>query len=211
MKKIILPLLLILAIGILAAVESAPSEVVGYVKYDCVAGLNLIALPMDAGYTMASDFAAAYPGAMDAMSYWDNATQSWVTAVDWGYWEGDFAVTPGSVMMISALAPFGAFSIGDLPAANASYALVAGLNTLMVPLNRSNITMAGDVGTEIGTLDAISGWDNATQSWATAVDWGYWEGDFPVSIGYPLMASSLSATTWPVRSAQGLFKTSISK
>jgi len=208
MKKFILPLLLLLAVGMLAAVESAPSAVVGYVKYDCVAGLNLVALPLDAGYTMVSEFADQYPGTMDALSYWDNTTQSWVSAVDWGYWEGDFAVTPGAVLMLSVLSPFSAYSIGDLPAANASYTLLTGLNTVMVPLNRSDIAMAGDIGTEIGTLDAISNWDNATQSWVSAVDWGYWEGDFPVSIGFPLMVSSLSDGAWPVRSAQGILRTS---
>ena len=103
MKKLIIPLLFIFAIGILAAVESEPSAIVGYVKYPCVAGLNHIALPMDQGLTMASDWAAGYPGLLDAMSYWDNINQGWIAAVNLGYWDGDFPVHPGSVMMINAL------------------------------------------------------------------------------------------------------------
>ena len=201
MKKLIIPLLFIFAIGILAAVESEPSEIVGYVKYPCVAGLNHIALPMDEGLTMASEFAALYPDMLDAMSYWDNINQGWFTAVYLGYWEGDFPVYPGSVMMIAALTPFNAYSIGNIPATNATYNLLTGLNDIMIPLNRSDITMAGQVGDEIQVLDAISYWDNINQGWFTAINLGYWEGDFPVSIGFPMQVYALSPVTWPSRFA----------
>jgi hypothetical protein len=199
MKKLIIPLLFIFAIGILAAVESEPSEIVGYVKYPCVAGLNHIALPMDQGLTMASDFAALYPDMLDAMSYWDAASQSWVTAFNLGYWEGDFPIHTGSVMMINSLAQFNSYSIGNMPATNATYNILIGLNDIMIPLNRSDINMAGQVGTEIGVLDAMSYWDNNTQSWVTAFNLGYWEGDFPITIGMPMQVNALSPVTWPSR------------
>ncbi len=199
MKKLIIPLLFIFAIGILAAVESEPSEIVGYVKYPCVEGLNHIALPMDQGLTMASDFAALYPDMLDAMSYWDNINQGWIAAVNLGYWEGDFPIHPGSVMMIYALSPFNAYSIGNMPATNATYNLLTGLNDIMIPLNRSDITMAGQVGDEIQVLDALSYWDNINQGWIATINLGYWEGDFPVSIGFPLQVYALSPVTWPSR------------
>lgn len=208
MKKFILPLLVLLFVGSLFAVESDPSEVVGYVKYDCVAGLNFVALPMEAGFLWVSEFADQYPGTMDALSYWDNATQSWVSAVDWGYWEGDFEVEAGSVLMLSVMTPFTAYSLGDIPATDPVYGFVLGLNTVMVPLNRSDITWAGMVGDEIGMLDAISNWDNASQSWVSAVDWGYWEGDFEVGIGMPLMISSMGDGSWPTRAAVPTLRTS---
>jgi len=200
MKKLIIPLLFIFAIGILAAVESEPSAIVGYVKYPCVTGLNHIALPMDQGLTMASDWAAGYPGMLDAMSYWDNTTQSWVAAVDLGYWYGDFPVNPGCVMMINVLLPFNAYSIGNMPATNATYNLLVGLNDIMIPLNRSDITMASTVGDEIQVLDTMSYWDNATQTWFATINVGYWDGDFPVSIGSPMQVYALSPVTWPSRS-----------
>jgi len=199
MKKLIIPLLFIFAFSILAAVESEPSEVVGYVKYPCVVGLNHIALPMDQGLMMASDFAALYPDMLDNMSYWDPVSQTWVAAVYLGYWEGDFPIQPGSVMMIAALAPFNAYSIGNMPATNATYNLLVGLNDIMIPLNRSDITMAGQLGDEIQVLDNISYWDNSTQTWVAAVYLGYWEGDFPVTIGFPVQVAALSQTTWPSR------------
>ena len=201
MKKLIIPLLFIFAIGILAAVESEPSAIVGYVKYPCVAGLNHIALPMDQGFTMASDFAALYPDMIDNMSYWDNITQTWFSAIYLGSWIGDFTIHPGSIMMIAALTPFNAYSIGNMPATNATYNLLVGLNDIMIPLNRSDITMAGQVGDEMGVLDNISRWDNATQTWDSAINVGFWLGDFPVAIGLPMQVAALSPVTWPSQSA----------
>lgn len=201
MKKLILPLLLLVAFGMLAAVESAPSEVVGYVKYPCVTGLNLVALPMDQGYAMVSEFADDYMGNFDTLNYWDNTVQGWVAAFDIGYWEGDFPISEGSVIYLNALSNVDVYSIGDMPATNASYSLVSGLNTMMVPLNYGAMTMASDVATAIGTLDTMNYWDNAVQGWVAAFDIGYWEGDFPVSIGFPMYVNSLSATTWPVRAS----------
>lgn len=200
MKKLIIPLLFIFAFSILAAVESEPSEVVGYVKYPCVVGLNHIALPMDQGLTMASDFAAIYPDMLDTMSYWDATSQSWMSAINLGYWQGDFPVQPGSVMMIYAITPFNAYSIGNMPANNATYNLLIGLNDIMIPLNRSDITMASTVGNEIQVLDTMSYWDNITQSWFSSINLGYWQGDFPVSIGFPMQVYALSPATWPSRS-----------
>jgi len=208
MKKFILPLLLLLAIGMLAAVESAPSAVVGYVKYPCLVGLNHIALPMDQGYTTAGNFGDANTGMMDAISYWDAAAQTWMAAIDLGYWEGDFAVQPGSVLMVNALSPFDAYSIGALPSAPASYSMIVGLNDIMVPLNRSDILTAGGIGDEItGSLDALSYWDATAQTWMAAIDLGYWEGDFPVTIGFPMQVNALTPVTWPTRAATSTFGT----
>jgi len=203
MKKFILPLLLILTVGMLAAVESEPSEVVGYVKYDCVVGLNLVALPMDQNLNLASDIGNNYSGLTDAISYWDASTQTWFSAVyyvDFDMWDPDFAVSPGSVLMINTISPFSFYSIGNIPASNAQYTLIPGLNTIMIPLNKSNFTLASEVGLNIATVDAISEWDASTQTWYSAVyypDFELWDPDFSVSIAKPLMTNSLSSTVWP--------------
>lgn len=206
MKRFILPLLVLLFVGSLFAVESAPSEVVGYVKYDCVTGLNLVALPMDQGYMLASEVGDAYDGLVDAVSYWDASTQNWFTAVYYDFlemWDPDFSVAPGNVLMINALSPFSMYSIGDMPETEAQYAFVSGLNTLMVPLNQSSFTLASQLGEDIGVVDAVSYWDASTQNWFTAVYYDFlemWDPDFGVSIAMPLMANVISGTTWPSRS-----------
>jgi len=213
MKKLILPLLLLLGITMLMAVESAPSAIVGYVKYDCVAGLNYIALPMNAGYGMASDLANAYPGVMDVINYWDNTTQSWVAANDLGFmWDGDFPVAPGNALMVNAVSATPIYSIGAMPATNASYSMVAGLNSIMLPLNKGTITLASELGVDVGILDVINYWDNTTQSWVAANDLGFmWDGDFPITIGMPLMANALSSAVWPTGARTNSARLSTSK
>ena len=202
MKKFILPLMLLLIVGSLLAVESDPSAVVGYVKYDCVAGLNLIALPMDQGYALASAVGTDY-AAIEAINYWDATTQSWFSAVyypDFEIWDPDFAVESGDVLMITTPSSFAFYSIGDMPAQNGQYPLVAGLNTIMVPLNRSDLTFASELGTEIASAEAVNTWDAPTQSWFSAVyypDFEIWDPDFSVSIGMPLMSTVLTPSTWP--------------
>ena len=209
MKRFILPLMILLFVGSLFAVESAPSEVVGYVKYDCVAGLNLVALPMEQGFTLSSEVGDTYPGQIDQISRWDADLQFWESAVFYdfgdgtGIWDPDFAVEPGSVIMISTTAPISFFSIGSMPNSNAQYAMISGLNTMMVPLNKSQLTLSSELGDEIGTVDQLSSWAAGLQFWESAVFYdfgdgtGIWDPDFNVSIGTPVMASVTSPTTWP--------------
>lgn len=97
MKKFILPLLLLLAIGMLAAVESDPSAVVGYVKYQCLSGDNVIAVPMQSDYQFASELGDAI-GAGN-LGYFDSTSKEWVL-IDKQPWEGggwtdDFNTTIG--------------------------------------------------------------------------------------------------------------------
>ncbi|MDD4223126.1 MAG: hypothetical protein PHD87_00870 [Candidatus Cloacimonetes bacterium] len=203
MKKLILPLLLLVAFGMLAAVESDPSDVVGYVKYPCVAGLNFIALPMEQGFAMASEVGDAIPSTM--VGWWNPATELWekIDAFPWGGWDGvDFAVAPGDPLLVSVDAATDFYSIGDLPAP-ATYSMVAGLNTLMVPLNKSALSMASMVGDDIPST-MVGWWNPATELWEKidAFPWGGWDGvDFATPIGMPLLVSVDAATTWPVRSA----------
>lgn len=201
MKKMLFALLLIVMFSMLAAVESDPSEVVGYVKYPCLTGLNLIALPMESGYAIASDLANAYPGMLDAINYWDAVGQQWIGAYDLGgFWDPDFPIAANDVLFISALADFDLFSLGSLPAP-ATYDLLTGLNTMMIPLNRSDITLVSELGTAVGTLDAVNTWDALGQQWIGAYDLGgFWDPDPALAIGNALYVSSLADVTWPVRS-----------
>ena len=207
MKKLILPLLLLVAFGMLAAVESDPSAVVGYVKYPCLLGNNLIGLPMDQAYTMQYELADDYPGMMNAMSYWDASItpQGWVTASDLGgFWDLDFAIGTETVLLVNATAGFNLYSIGDLPAANAAFDLVPGNNTLFVPLNRSDLSDSDLLGAAIGIVNAQSYWDAtiSPQGWVTASDLGgFWDITFSTPIGFPVLVNSTGTATWPARGA----------
>ncbi|HQC47879.1 MAG: hypothetical protein BWX83_00429 [Candidatus Cloacimonetes bacterium ADurb.Bin117] len=212
MKKLILPLLLLVAFGMLAAVESDPSEIVGYVKYPCVTGWNFNALPMDQGYTVISEVAGDYPaGNFTAVNYFDSALQSWAQSdfYDMGdpafnFWDPDFSVGNGTPLWAYATTPLNFYSIGSLHPTNAQYSLAAGFNTIMIPLNKSNITDIQVLGDNVGTLTAILRWDSALQSWAQSdfYDMGdpafnFWDPMFDTTIGMPLWVYSSAATVWP--------------
>lgn len=202
MKKLILPLLLLVAFGMLVAVESDPSEVVGYVKYPLVAGVNTIAIPMEQGFTMASNVGDAIP-ANTVSKFLPTPTEQWesITVSPFGGWDGtDWAVSDGDPFQVSVDAAVDFFSIGSLPAAMPSYNLVAGVNMLMVPLNKSALNLASLVGDDI-TANTVSKFlPTPTEQWEsiTVSPFGGWDGtDWATAIGDPLQVSVDTATIWP--------------
>ena len=202
MKKFILPLLVLLFVGSLFAVESDPSEVVGYVKYDLVAGDNTIALPMDQGFAWASELGDLLEAA--SVGYFDSATQLWtlINAFPWGGWDGDFALTNGQALWVNIGVGATFYSIGELPVSNPSYSLVAGDNMIMLPLNKSDLNFASLVGDDIGA-SSVGYFDSATQLWTliNAFPWGGWDSDFAASIGNPLWINTTGASVWPARAS----------
>jgi len=116
MKKFILPLLLLLAVGMLVAVESAPSAVVGYVKYSCVPGGNtMIALPLEAGFTTAGEVGVAVGGGCDQVSIF-LPNQTWQTTFNIGDgFEEDFAITVGAPLMVYTYSAVDFYSMEGRP------------------------------------------------------------------------------------------------
>ncbi|TSA27756.1 hypothetical protein D4R71_01660 [bacterium] len=205
MKKLI-AIIAILALATSAfATESDPSETVGFVKYVCVttAGtdLNAVALPMDAGYTNASNLGDDI-GVCDVVNKWDAATQGWVSATKLPMgWTGDYAVENGYPYQINITSGVDVYIAGDLPTPPIFYLVTTSttdLNFIMVPLTRSDLTMAGALGDDIGVCDVVNKWDSATQGWisATKLPMG-WTGDYAIDIGNPLMVNVTANTTWP--------------
>jgi hypothetical protein len=206
MKKILLPLLLILAVGMLAAVESEPSEVVGYVKYNCYNGFNYVALPMG-DLTTAEVIGNQYLPTITAISKWMSANQSWTSInydPDFGEWDGTIPVTNGDVIVMFATSGFSFYSLGN-PLDNIVYNINPGYNYISVPLNLSVIHNAETIGNEIGNISAVSVWSNLNQSWLTInydPDFGEWDGTIPVGIGDVVVLYGTSTTSWPTRNIE---------
>ncbi|HNX00207.1 MAG TPA: hypothetical protein PLE74_04835 [Candidatus Cloacimonadota bacterium] len=214
MKKVLLPILLLMAISFMFAVESAPSAIVGYVKYQCDTnengGLNLIALPFVIPYTQASELGDAIgTDNIDAISYWDAANQYWLSASWPGEWVDDFPIASNDVLLVNYILPAPTttyfYAMGSL-ASNPVYSFDlnanGGLNTMMVPLNQASLTTASalgnSIGAEAGNIDAISYWDTPNQTWFSATWPGEWVDDFPISIGMPLLVNiTSSGVVWP--------------
>jgi len=205
MKKLLLPLLALLFVGSLIAVESAPSEVVGYVKYELVAGNNTIALPMDQPYAMASELGDDIGAS--TMGYYDSANQLWVVvdANPWGGWTADFNVNNGQALWVNTATETSFYSLGDIPALLPSYNLVAGNNMIMLPLDKSDLNLASLVGDDIGA-STMGFYDSANQIWVVidANPWGGWTADFATIIGDPLWVNIDAAGTWPAPSGRAI-------
>ena len=205
MKKLILPLLLLVAIGVLTAVPSDPSNVVGYVKYPLVAGVNTMAIPLEQGFTLASEVGDAIP-ATTVSKFEPSPTELWtsITAFPWGGWDGtDWAVNDGDPFQISVDAAVDFYSIGDLPPVRI-FNLVAGVNMISVPLNQSALTLASAVGDAIPATTVSKFEPSPTELWTsiTAFPWGGWDGtDWATAIGDPLQVSVDAATIWPASKA----------
>jgi len=212
MKKLVLPLLLLLGISmLLAQAVSEPSEVVGYVKYDCVVGNNFVALPMSGGPTLVSELGAVFGTGEDinTIMIYDTSAQDWNACVNYGggYWEPDLDLEEGSVVFLNTTAAGALYSIGSLPVVNATYSIVTGNNTVMVPLNNSNLTLVSEVGATVGSgedVNTIMLYDTTAQDWNACVNYGggYWEPDLDVAIGMPLFLNSIVDTPWPSRGLQ---------
>jgi hypothetical protein len=200
MKKLILPLLLLVAFGMLAAVESDPSNIVGYVKYPCAAGFNTaIALPMEQAYTLASEIGDEYLAT--SMGYWDPSFGFWymIDQNPWGGWADDFPVANGDVSLMYVDNTVDFYSIGDLPAVLPTYTLAGGYNnTIMIPLNRSDLALASTVGDEIGAT-SMGYWDPSFGFWYMIDQnpWGGWADDFDTAIADPLACYVDTDGTWP--------------
>jgi hypothetical protein len=206
MKKFILPLLVLLFVGSLYAVESAPSEVVGYVKYDLVAGNNTIALPMDQPYNLASELGDEIGAS--AVAYFNSASQVWESANSTPFgWTGDFGISNAQALWVSLDAAGTFYSLGAMPETIPSYNLVAGNNMIMLPLNKSDLILASLIGADIAA-SAVAIFNSSTQVWESANSTPFgWTGDFDTAIGDPLWISTDAAGTWPApatRAIQGI-------
>ncbi|MCB5265607.1 MAG: hypothetical protein RBQ87_10470 [Candidatus Cloacimonadaceae bacterium] len=200
MKKFILPLMLLLLVGSILAVESAPSAVVGYVKYDCVAGDNMIALPMESDFAFASEVGEAIGAS--TIGYFDPTIPDWVLIDEypWGGWTDEFAVANGDPLIIYNEDAMVFYSIGNLPATIPGYDLVAGDNVIMHPLNKGALDLGSLIGEDIGAT-SIGYFDNTIPDWVLIDEypWGGWTDEFDTSIGKPLFLYTDNAGTWPSR------------
>lgn len=203
MKKLVLPLLLLLGISmLLAQAVSEPSEVVGYVKYEVVAGNSMVAVPMVNGALVQAGDIGNLVGAT-TVSYWDNAGQAFLAAeyVDWmGDWDNNFFLENGMALLVYSDAPTANFySVGSLPVTQPSYPIAEGNSMVMIPLNRSDLEFAGMVG-DLAGATTVSYWDNAGQAFLASeyVDWmGDWDNNFQTAIGAPLMVYAPAAGVFP--------------
>lgn len=186
-------------------IESVPSAITGYVRYDLVAGYNCIALPLIQDTIFTSELSTLFDNSVSTISIWNHTTQAWTTAVNYGggFWDPDISLSPGSVLLIYANSPISYYSIGLLPDSHAQYTFVVGDNAVMIPLNKSALSDTALSGISMGdgqAVNTISVWNPAIQGWESTVNFGngYWDPIYSTNIGTPLFLNSYSIETWPM-------------
>lgn len=217
MKKLVLPLLLLLGISmLLAQAVSEPSEVVGYVKYDCVVGDNFVAMPMVQSLAWTSEFGAQFGDDINTIYIWNPATQTWDFSVNYGegFWDPEMEIGTNSTLFFNTANPITFYSIGDLPATPAQFSVVVGDNTAMIPLNRSDLNSTALTGSSMGdgeTVNTIYVWNSATQTWDFSVNYGegFWDPEMEMSIGMPMFFNSGSEFTWPAPAGRATFQNNL--
>lgn len=226
MKRMLFICTVICLSGSLIALESAPSEVVGYVKYECVTtsttDMNLVCIVFDNGITTAQDLAAAVgaDGLVDAVSKWNPSTQSWDQVTysqlpfppyNW-VWSDNFDVSNGDVLAVNVTADvdyYCAGAVGSDPVYNLVTTDATDANLIMLPLSESSLSnaqaLANDIGAA-GVVDAVSKWDPVYQSWNQVTysqlpfppyNWA-WSDNFDIMIGEGYMVNMTENRTWPV-------------
>ena len=198
MKKLVLPLLLLLGISmLLAQAVSEPSEVVGYVKYECAPGLNFIALPLNNEFATTEELGAAYPEITSIQKWTGDSWYSVNYDIDWG-WDGSFDLDDSSVLFVGLENPVNIYSLGSVQSTLPQFDFTVGLNPIYLPLSKSSITDTELLGQELPAITSIQKWTG--DSWYSVnydIDWG-WDGAFDLSIGMPIFISLDSPVDpWP--------------
>lgn len=169
---------------------------------------NFIALPLDSSdqispYT-ANGLATYVGSSVSAVVKWDATNQAYVTYTPGG--PGDFALeTAGAYFLLLDNTADDVLSlVGDVPdQGSISFSLVKDTgsgckyNTISLPLDQDQITLASELATDIGGVDAVIKWDATGQSYVTYTPGG--PGDFAVSIGYPYFVclDNSAPANWP--------------
>ena len=193
MKRVILPLLVLFGLSMLFALESAPSDVVGYIQYTISANdFDFMALPFGTTMTTASELATNLGGTIESVCFWTGG--SWAQYVN-GVPFTDFAISEGNSYFVksgdtSDITYYASGVVGDA----ASFDIGENdFTQIMLPLDRSDISTASGLCADIGpSVGSISAWNNGSFVQHVA---GVPFTDFSIGIGDGLLVYSSEAYT----------------
>ncbi len=193
MKRVILPLLVLFGLSMLFALESDPSDVVGYIQYTIDANnYGMVALPFGSGLTMASELAAEISPNITTVVAWSGGTWQQHAV---GYPGTDFAVADDNSYLVANgdSNPVVWYAEGTVGTPAAFDIVGADYTQIMLPLDCSDLTLASELASDIGTdVTTIVTWSAGT--WAQHAV-GYPGTDFAVEIGGGYLVYSNTAYT----------------
>ncbi len=193
MKKLLILAILIASVTVIFALDSEPSEVVGYVKYELTANdFNMIAVPMNSGIANAIELATAISPDVQYIIKWDGGWVQYSTSTP----DTSFEVTDGESFLVylGGTEPVDFYCAGDLPT-QANYDFVANdFNQIMLPLNRSDITNTIELANSISEDVAyIITWDGGWVQYSASTP----DTSFDINIGDGfLVFTNAEVTGW---------------
>ncbi len=195
-KKYFLIILTLIVPLLLCAIESDPSEVVGFVKFDLgndgSSGYNVFTTPFQV--TAGTNISSIYNNITNCenVSFWNPDSQMW-KSYDAQPWTPDWNVDPATAYMCHVSAG-SSFYVYGKPVQNASYTLKSGKNLIMLPFEQSDITDCAQL------MNAIPGCSSVMQYDKTAQDWVEYTGSetvWNVTTGMGYVVTVTSETVWP--------------
>lgn len=135
---------------------------------------NFVGLPLETGWTMASDFDPTGTN-IDAVTKWGAANNQLVCETA-GYhpalgWCTDFPVETGGSYMVNALNNFDFTVVGD--SVRVVYDFLPKYNSIILPLTEPDLIMSSYIGNDINSLggycQAIYKWDSSNQRWVGTI------------------------------------------
>jgi hypothetical protein len=202
MKKLLAALIALAAITLTAQIPQRLND--STFVYPCIASdsttsLNFVGLPLETGWTMASDLDPSGTN-IDAVSRFKQGCNylEWETAAHHPAlgWIKDFPVETGGAYLISAKNDFDFTVTGDSVAI--SYNFLETYNSIILPLNKSAIKTCSDLGRETNYINAVHRYNNSAQLWDSSYKSSFgWANNFSIYVAQPLIVNSWDTFTWP--------------
>ncbi len=192
MKRVILPLLVLFGLSALFALESAPSDVVGYIQYTiAVNDFAFVSVPFGTDWTMASDLGNDMGADVTSIIRWNAG--AWEQYVP-GFSSSDYDIAEGNSYLVfndndtEALTWYAEGVVGDA----AAFDIVAGdFTQIMLPLDRSDLTLASELATNIGEdVTSVITW--SAGAWAQYIP-GFSSSDYSIGISDGFLVYSETA------------------
>jgi len=210
MKKLVMIGMVLVFAASIFALESEPSEVVGYVTYECVLAegtdWNFIALSMGTGLLTTADLGDAISGC-NSISVWNVESQSssqttWM-GPPFNQWTNIQDLDDGYAYMVNVTEAVDVYIAGGMivqPTYDLALAEGTDWNWIMVPMD-ATFTQSSGIADDIGVCNAIGNWNATTQSTSQSTWMGppfnQWTNVFDIAIGMPLLVNINSEVSWP--------------
>ena len=169
--------------------QTADSNEVGEIDYalnNAAGAYSLMTLPFSSTTLVDAASPADYTGNASALLKWNPDTQTFRFFVPPA--TGDnFSLAPGEVVFVQVTGggPEVMTMAGDVTAVKHSL-VPGGFNFISLPLQRADLTTAGEVAADITNIDAMLSWNEATQTFRFFVPPATGD-DFSVSVGTPFV------------------------